>query len=169
MIQEGQSSFRSQVSYVNLVAVLVMTALIIVVSNSKVGALVFAAIGVVWTGITLRSSIDVGDEGFTVRGLLRTRRLSWEDTDAFVVVGLAGEAISTAAEATRVPMLSVVAALTSGGELVRVPGTASTPIDPDFPAHAAAELNRRLRLRSPVATAAATNGSGAVAPVLSRG
>jgi energy-converting hydrogenase Eha subunit E len=166
VIQEGQSSFRSQVSYVNLVAVLVITALIIVGWNSQLAALVFAAIGVAWTGITLRSSIDVSDEGFTVRGLLRTRRLSWGDIDAFVVVGLASEPIATEDEATRVPMLSVVAALTSAGALLRVPGTASTPIDPDFPRHAAAELNRRLRLQSPVATAAA---AGAAAPALSRG
>lgn len=154
----------------NLVAVLFVCAMIIVVWSSQVGALVFAALGVTWTALMLRSGIDVGDDGFTVRGILRTRRLSWADVDAFIVLGYAGsgrralsvdyvapapggsqvvgltiDAIEGKAVATPVPMFSVVAAVTSQGERYRVHGTASTPLDPEFPAQAAAELNRRLR------------------------
>lgn len=180
MIHEDQKSFRSQVAYVNLVAVLFVCAMIIVVWNSQVGALVFAALGVIWTALTLRSGIDVGDDGFTVRGMFQTRRLSWSDVEAFIVLGYAGsgrrvlrtsvdyvapnpggpqvvglsiDAIDDAALTERVPMFSVVAAVTRQGERVRVHGTASTPLDPDFPAQAAAELNRRLKQHSPGAAA----------------
>jgi hypothetical protein len=180
VIHEGQRSFRSQVSYVNLVAVLIVSALMIVVWNSRLGAVVFAVLGIVWVALTLRSVIEVTDDGFTVRGMLRTRHLSWSETAAFVVVGFSGsnrpllrsraeyvastpdgagiigvsaESIETQAVATRVPMFSVVAAVTSHGERFRVHGTASTPIDPSFPAQAAAELNRRLRQHNPSATA----------------
>lgn len=180
MIHEGQTSFRSQVAYVNLVAVLIITALIIVVWNSQDAAIVFAALGVLWTALTLRSGINVTEDGFTVRGMLRTTRLSWTDTDAFVVVGFSGsgrrslrtsidyvatdpvgpqvvglslDAINQEAIATHAPMFSVVAAITSSGERIRVHGTASTPIDPAFPAEAAAALNHTLKQRNPGATA----------------
>jgi hypothetical protein len=184
VIHQGQKSFRSQVAYVNLVAVLIISALIIVVLNSKGGAAVFAVLGIIWTAVTLRSGIDVTDEGLTVRGLLRTTKLSWADTDGFVVLGLAGagrpvlrtsvdylapsqggaaqavgglslEAISDEALAAPMPLFSVVAAVTRDGQRLRVHGTASTPLDPEFPAHAAAELNRRLNQHSPAATAIA--------------
>lgn len=181
MIEEGQRSFRSQVSYVNLVAVLIGSALMIVVWNSRVGAVVLAVIGVVWVGLTLRSVIEVGDDGVTVRGLFRSRHLEWSETDAFIVVGFAGtnrpllrtktdyvapatdgsgvvgfslDAIETEAVAQRVPIFSVVAAVTKHGERFRVHGTAATPLDPSFPAEAAAELNRRLKQHNPVATGA---------------
>jgi hypothetical protein len=180
VIDEGQRSFRSQVSYVNLVAVLIVSAMMIVVWDSRLGAVIFAVVGIVWVGLTLRSVIEVTDDGFTVRGILRSRHLSWSETDAFIVVGFSGsnrpllrskadyiasgadgagvvgllaEAIDSEALATRVPMFSVVAAVSSHGERFRVHGTASTPIDPSFPAQAAAELNRRLRQHNPSATA----------------
>lgn len=182
MIHEGQRSFRSQVAYVNLVAVLIVSAVIIVIWNSPGVAIVFGAVGVAWVALTLRSVIEVTDDGFTVRGLLRTRRLSWSDMDAFIVVGFAGpgspvlrasldyvtpnpagpevvglsmSVINQEAIAVRLPMFSMVAAVTSNGERIKVHGTASTPIDPTFPAEAAAELNRALEQHSPVATAAA--------------
>ena len=180
MIYDGQKSFRSQVSYVGLVLVLIISALIIVVWNSPVVAVVFAALGALWVAITLRSGITVTDDGFTVRGLLRTRRLAWAETDAFIVqgysgsnrrqlggqdgylstgstgpgvVGLSLDAISSDVMTARVRLLSVVAVVTSEGERLRVHGTASTPMDPEFPAHAAAELNRRLRQHNSSATA----------------
>ena len=180
MIHEGQRSFRSQVAYVNLVAVLIVTALIIVVGSAPTVAVVFGALGVIWTGLTLRSGIEITDDGFRVRGMLRTTKLSWSDTDAFIVVGFSGadrsllrhgvdyltphaegpqvvgvsmEAITSEAVATRVPMFSVVVAVTSHGERLRVHGTTSTPLDPDFPADAAAELNRTLKQHNPAATA----------------
>ena len=179
MINEGQRSFRSQVSYVNLVLVLIIAAMIIVVWSSKSGAVVFGVLGIVWTGLILRSGINVTSEGFTVRGIFRTTQLSWADTDAFVVlgyggtarpvlrtpadymapssagpqvVGLALEAIEHEAIAERTPMFSVVAAVTGDGRRFRVHGTASTPLDPDFPTHAAAELNRRLKQHKPTAS-----------------
>lgn len=171
MIEEGQRSFRSQVSYINLVAVLIGSALLIVIFNSRVGAVVCAALGVVWVAVTLRSVIRVTDDGFTVRGLFRTRHLTWSETDAFIVVGFGGtnrsplragadyvapgadgagvvglslEAIDTEALADRVPILGAVAVVTTHGERFRVLGTVATPIDPSFPAEAAAALNRRL-------------------------
>jgi hypothetical protein len=180
VIDEGQRSFRSQVSYVNLVAVLIVSAMMIVVWNSRLGAVIFAVVGIVWVGLTLRSVIEVTDDGFTVRGILRSRHLSWSETDAFIVVGFSGsnrpllrskadyiassadgagviglsaDAIESEALTTRVPMFSVVAAVSSHGERFRVHGTASTPIDPAFPAQAAAELNRTLRQHNPSATA----------------
>jgi hypothetical protein len=180
VIQEGQKSFRSQVAYVNLVAVLIVSALIIVVWNSQAGAGVFAAVGVLWTALTLRSGIDITDDGFRVRGMLRTTNLSWADTDAFIVVGFSGanrgllrdgvdymtastdgpqvvglsmDAIAREAVATRVPLFSVVAAVTKHGERLRVHGTASTPLDPAFPAYAVTELNRTLKRHNPAATA----------------
>lgn len=183
MIHEGQTSFRSQVAYVNLVAVLIVSALIIVVWNSPIVAVIFGALGVLCTALTLRSGIDITDEGFRVRGMLRTTHLSWADTDAFTVVGFSGadrnllrhrvdyltpssdgpqvvglsmDAIAREAVATRVPLFSVVAAVTSRGERLRVHGTASTPLDPDFPAEAAAELNRALKQRNQAATADAS-------------
>lgn len=183
MIHEGQKSFRSQVAYVNLVAVLIVSALIIVVWNAPVVAAVVGGLGVVWTALTLRSGIEVTDDGFRVRGMLRTTDLSWADTDAFIVVGFSGanrgllrhgvdyltpnsegpqvvglsmDAIAREAVATRVPLFSVVAAVTSHGERLRVHGTASTPLDPGFPAHAAAELNRALKQHNPAATASAS-------------
>ncbi|MGH2861037.1 MAG: hypothetical protein ACRDLT_05930 [Solirubrobacteraceae bacterium] len=179
MIREGQRSFRSQIAYVNLVAVLIVCALIIVVWNSQLAAVVFAVLGVVWTGLTLRSGIELTDDGFRVRGMLRTRCLSWADTDAFIVVGFSGSsrrvlrtavdyaaptpggpelvglsisAIEAEAIAMRVPLFSVVAAVTSQGKRLRVHGTASTPLDPEFPADAAAELNRALTQHNPAAT-----------------
>jgi hypothetical protein len=183
VIHEGQKSFRSQVAYVNLVAVLIISALIIVVLNSKGGAAGFAVLGIIWTAVTLRSGIDVADDGLTVRGILRTTKLSWADTDAFIVIGFAGagrpvlrtsvdylapsqggapaiglsiDAINEEAIASRMPLFSVVAAVTRDGQRLRVHGTASTPLDPDFPAEAAAELNRRLRQHNPAATASAS-------------
>ncbi|HWE58455.1 MAG TPA: hypothetical protein VG228_02075 [Solirubrobacteraceae bacterium] len=187
MIHEGQNSFRSQVAYVNLVAVLIISAVIIVIWNSPGVAIVFGAVGVAWVALTLRSVIEVTDDGFTVRGLLRTRRLSWSDTDAFIVVGFAGprrpvlrtsldyvthnpagpevglsmSAINQEAIAVRAPMFSVVAAVTSNGERIKVHGTASTPIDPRFPAEAAAELNRALEQHNPVAPATAAAAAAA--------
>jgi hypothetical protein len=56
--------------------------------------------------------------------------------------------------AARTPIFSVVALVTSHGERFRVHGTAATPLDPAFPAEAAAELNRRLKQHNPSATAA---------------
>lgn len=184
MIDEGQNSFRSQIAYVNLVAVLIVGALIIVIWNSQVGAAVCAALGVIWTGLTLRSGIDITDDGLRVRGMLRSRRLSWADTDGFIVVGFSGsghrvlrsavdyaaaptpegpevvglaiDATEAEAIATRVPLFSVVAVVTSSGERLRVQGTASTPLDPAFPADAVAELNRRLRQHNPAAAAIAS-------------
>ncbi len=190
MIQEGQRSFRSQVAYVNLVAVLIVCAVIIVVWDSQVGAGVFASLGVIWTAVTLRSGIDLSDEGLKVRGILSTRKLSWADTDAFIVVHLAGsgrpvlrstaeymaptpggpqvvglaiDAIESELLATRLPIFSVVAVVTNRGERLRVPGTASTPLDPAFPVHAAAELNRALKQHNPAATAAASDATLAAA------
>jgi hypothetical protein len=175
VIEQGQRSFRSQVSYVNLVGVLIGSALMIVIFNSRVGALVCAAVGVVWVGVMLRSGIEVTEDGFTVRGLLRTRHLKWSDTDAFVVVGIGGtnrsllnpgadyaapaadgsgvvglslDAIETDEVAERGPIFSSVAVVTAHGERFRVLGTVATPIDPSFPAEAAAELNRRLEQRN---------------------
>jgi hypothetical protein len=180
VIHEGQKSFRSQVAYVNLVAVLIITALIVVVWNSPAAAIVFAAVGVVWTGLALRSGINVTADGFTVRGMFRTEKLSWADTEAFIVirftgsgrpvlrrgidyiapnaagpqvVGLSLDAINEEAVAARVPVFSVVAAVTSNGERIRVHGTASTPLDPDFPKEAAAALNHTLKQHNPGATA----------------
>ena len=180
VIDQGQRSFRSQVAYVNLVAVLIVSALIIVVWNAPTVAVVFGALGVVWTALTLRSGIEITDDGFRVRGMLRTTNLSWSDTDAFIVIGFSGadrpllrhgvdyltphpegpqvvglaiEAITSEAVATRVPMFSVVAAVTTHGQRLRVHGTTSTPLDPDFPAEAAAELNRTLKQHNPAATA----------------
>jgi hypothetical protein len=180
VIHEGQTSFRSQVAYVNLVAVLIITALIIVVGNSQPTAIVFAALGVLWTALTLRSGVNVTEDGFTLRGMIRTTKLSWADTDAFIVIGFSGsgrralrssidyiapnpagpqvvglslDSIDQEAVATRVPLFSAVAAVTSSGERIRVHGTASTPIDPAFPAEAAAALNRTLKQRNPGATA----------------
>jgi hypothetical protein len=165
---------------VNLVAVLIVSALIIVIWNSLAPALVFAALGMVWVGLTLRSAIEVSDDGFKVRGMLRSRYLRWSETDEFVVVGyyapnrallrseidyaaptaegptvigLSVDAVSAGALTARAPIFSVVAAVTSSGERVRVYGTASTPIDPAFPAQAAAELNRTLKRHNPSATA----------------
>lgn len=181
MIQEGQKSFRSQVSYVNLVAVLIVSAMLIVVWSSKSGALVFGLLGTVWTGLILRSGINVTGDGFTVRGMFNTTHLAWADTDAFVVLGYGGsgraalrtpvdymasnpaagpqvvgltlEAIDEETRVAGAPMFSVVAAVTSDGRRLRVHGTASTPLDPDFATQAAAELNRQLRQRKPGATA----------------
>ena len=180
MIDDGQRTFRSQVAYVNFVAVLIVTAFIIVVWNSPAAAVVFAALGVISTGVTLRSGIEITEDGFRVRGLLRTTRLTWADTDAFEVVGFSGVArplLRTAADyvavepagpqvaglamdaieqdvlAQRVPLFSVVAVVTAHGRRLRVHGTASTPLDPDFPAQVAAELNRTLRQHNPAATA----------------
>ena len=180
MTHETQQSFRSQVAYVNLVAVLIVSSLIIVVWNSQAAAAVVAAVGVLWTALTLRSGIDITDDGFRVRGMLRTTKLSWADTDAFIVVGFSGanrgllrngvdyltpnsdgpqlvglsmEAIASEAVTARVPLFSVVAVVTSHGERLRAHGTASTPLDPSFPAHAAAELNRTLKQHNPAATA----------------
>ncbi|MGH2871842.1 MAG: hypothetical protein ACRDL5_05210 [Solirubrobacteraceae bacterium] len=143
-------------------------------------AVIVGALGVAWTALTLRSGIEITDDGFRVRGMLRTTNLSWGDTDAFIVVGFSGsnrgllrhgvdyltpnsggpqvvglsiDAIAREAVATGVPLFSVVAAVTSHGERLRVHGTASTPLDPDFPADAAAELNRTLKQRNPAATA----------------
>lgn len=182
MIHEGQNSFRSQIAYVNLVMVLIVSALIIVVWDSQIGAAVFAALGVVWTGLTLRSGIDITDGGFKVRGVLSSRRLSWSDIDSFIVVGFFGSgrgALRTAVDyaaptpgmpevvglslsaieaetiATRLPLFSVVAAVTSSGERLRIHGTASTPLDPAFPADAVAELNHRLKQQNPAAAAIA--------------
>ena len=179
-IQEGQRSFRSQVSYVNLVGVLIGSALLIVIWNSRVGAAVFAVLGIVWVGLTLRSVIEVTDDGFTVRGLLRSRHLTWSETDAFIVVGFSGanrsllraeasyvapvgdgpavagltlDVVETDALVQRVPIFSVVAAVTSSGERYRVHGTAATPLDPSFPTEAAAELNCRLKQQNPGAIA----------------
>ncbi|MDE3132319.1 MAG: hypothetical protein KGL16_14305 [Acidobacteriota bacterium] len=181
VIDEGQRSFRSQVAYVNLVAVLIVSALIIVIGNAPLAAAVFAALGVVWVVLTLRSVIEVTDDGFTVRGLLRTTRLAWSDTDAFIVLGFSGanrrvframddyvtsnapgpavvgvslDAINREALSARVPIFSVVAVVTNNGERLRVHGTASTPLDPSFPTDAAAELNRTLKHHKPSATAA---------------
>lgn len=180
MIHEGQRSFRSQIAYVSLVMVLIVSALIIVLWNSETAALVFGVLGVIWTALTLRSGVEVTDTGFKVRGLLRTRSLTWEETDAFIVVGFNGtarpvlqpaveyaapvpagsevvglslSAIETDAIAMRVPLLSVVAAVTSHGERFRIHGTASTPLDPEFPTDAAAELNSTLKRNNPDATA----------------
>jgi hypothetical protein len=175
VIEQGQRSFRSQVSYVNLVGVLIGSALMIVIFNSRLGAVVCAVVGVVWVGVTLRSVIEVTDDGFTVRGLFHTRHLKWSEADAFVVVGFGGtnrsllrsgadyvapaadvsgvvglslDAIDADAVAERAPILSAVAVVTTHGERFRVLGTAATPIDPSFPVEAAAELNRRLEQRN---------------------
>ena len=180
MIHEGQKSFRSQVAYITLVAVLVVSALIIVIGNSVGVAVAVAATGVVWVALTLRSVIEVTDDGFTIRGLLRTRHLAWSETDAFIVMGFSApdrrvlrsmddyvtanssgpnvvgvslDAINQEALAARVPIFSVVAAVTNHGERLRVHGTASTPLDPAFPAQAAAELNRTLKRHNAAATA----------------
>lgn len=153
----------------------------IVVWNSRAGAVVFAVLGVVWVGLTLRSVIEVSDDGVTVRGLFRTRKLKWSEIDDFIVAGFSGsnrpllrtnadyvapatdgpaviglslDAIEAEAVTQRVPIFSVVALVTSHGERFRVHGTASTPLDPSFPAEAVAELNRRLRQHNPSATAA---------------
>lgn len=176
MIEEGQLSFRSQVSYVNLVGVLIGSALLIVIWNSRVGAAVFAVLGIAWVGVTLRSVIEVTNDGFTIRGLFRTRHLAWSETDEFIVVGFGAtnrrllrsgadyvgpaadgtgaigfalEAVETEALTQPVPIFSVVAAVTRQGERFRVHGTAATPLDPTFPAEAAAELNRRLKQQHP--------------------
>lgn len=180
MIHEDQKSFRSQVSYVNLVVVLIISAIIIVVWSSKSVAAVFGVLGIVATGLILRSGINVTGEGFTVRGIFSTTHLAWAELDTFEVfgygssgralvrapveyispsqgapqvVGLPFEAIEEQSVLARVPMFSVVTAVTTDGRRLRVHGTASTPLDPDFPAHAAAELNRRLRQQNPAATA----------------
>jgi hypothetical protein len=174
VIDEGQKSFRSQAAYVSLVAVLIGCALIVVGWNSLPAAGVFGGLGVLWTALTLRSGIDITEDGIRVRGMLHTTKLSWSDTDSFAVVGLAGaerslmrtsadylspnadgspvlglsiDAIASEVIAPRVPMFSVVAVVTGSGEMLRVPGTAATPLDPGFPAHAAAELNRVLQQR----------------------
>lgn len=179
MIEEDQRSFRSQVSYVNLVGVLIGSALMIVIWNSRVGAVVFGLLGVVWVALTLRSVIEVTDDGVTVRGLFRNRQLTWFEIDCFTVVGFSGtsrsllrtkadyiapatdgpaviglalEAIEAEAVTQRVPIFSVVALVTSRGERFRVHGTAATPLDPSFPAEAAAELNRRVKQHNPTAT-----------------
>lgn len=180
MIQEGQRSFRSQVSYVNLVGVLIGSALMIVIWNSKVGAVVVAALGVVWVGLTLRSVIEVTDDGVTVRGLFRSRRLQWSELDAFTVVGFPDtnrpllrtqadyvapashgsgvisfslDAVESETLTQRAPIISVVAAVSSDGRRFRVHGTAATPLDPTFPIEAVAELNRRLTQHNPSAPA----------------
>lgn len=180
VIQAGQRSFRSQISYVDLVGVLIASALMIVVFNSRPGAVVLAVIGVVWVALVLRSTIEVTDEGFMVRGLLRARQLRWSETSEFVVVGPSGmrrpllgvsadyvasgadgqgliglsiDAIGTTVVSEQPAMLSVVAAVTTDGQLFRVHGTLATPLDPSFPAQAAAELNRALREHRAAATA----------------
>ena len=179
-IDEGQRTFRSQAAYVSLVAVLIVSALIIVIWNSPSVAAMVGALGLVWVALTLRSAIRVTDDGFEVRGLLRTRHLTWADTDAFIVVGFSGptrsllsrgieydpstpdgprldgvsmDMMTNAALAARVNIFSVVAAVTSHGERLRVHGTTSTPLDPTFPAYAAAELNNVLKQHNPSATA----------------
>lgn len=178
-MHEGQKSFHSKAAYVNLVAVLIITALIIVSWKSGVAAAVFAGLGLIWTALTLRSGIEVTDDGFTVRGMLRTRHLTWSDVDAFIVVGFDGTnrpvlrtaldyvapatdtrhvvgvsmgAITTEAVTDRVGMFSVVGVVNQHGERFRVHGTASTPLNSAYPAHAAAELNRTLKRHSPTAT-----------------
>ena len=165
----------------DLVGVLIVSALIIVVWNSPTAAAVFGVLGVAWVAATLRSVIEVTDDGFKIRGLLRTTHLAWADADAFVVVGFSGsdrpvlrsgldyvapsaegpsvvglsmEAINAEALTKRAGLFSVVAVVDNHGERLRVHGTASTPIDPDYAAHAATELNRMLKHHNPAATAA---------------
>jgi hypothetical protein len=165
---------------VNLVVVLIISAMIIVVWSSKSVAAVVGVLGILGTGLILRSGINVTAEGLTVHGLFHTTHLAWAEMDGFEVVGYGGtgravlrspveyispnqaapqvvglplEAIEEQAVLARVPMFSVVTAVTTDGRRFRVHGTASTPLDPDFPAHAAAELNRRLRQHHPTTTA----------------
>lgn len=133
MIQQDQRSFRSQISYVDLVGVLTGSALMIVLFNSRAGAVVFAVLGVLWVGLVLRSVIEVGDDGVTVRGLFRTRELKWPEIGEFVA-------------AARVPGFSCVSVVTTNGEAFYVHGTVGTPLDPAFPVEAVAELNRALVL-----------------------
>lgn len=180
MILEGQKIFRSQVSYVSLVAVLIVSALIIVIGNSPPAAAAFAGVGAVWVAATLHSAVQVTEDGFRVRGLIRSRQLRWGETDAFIVVSYSGAdrvvlrapveyatptsggpgvvgismgAISNEALTARGQMFSVVAAVTSRGECLRVHGTAATPLDPSFSTDAAAELNRLLKQHGAAATA----------------
>ena len=151
----------------HLIAVVVVSALIALVSAAA-GAILLV-LGLVWVLLTLRSGIEVTADGFTVRGLLRTRTLGWSQTDAFVVVSYAGtgvpdyaygrgldrfsEAVSSQAVAYRAHMFSLVAVVTDHGARIKVPGTASSFLDTAFPAQAAMELNRILKRHNPAATA----------------
>lgn len=182
MIHEGQRSFRSQIAYVSLVAVLIVCALIIVVWNSPPAAGVFGALGVVLTAVSLWSGIEIRDDGVRVRRMLRTTNLAWADVDSFIVVGVAGasgslmragadylaangdgpqavglsmDAIASELVAPRAPMFSAVAVVTGRGERLRVHGTSSTPLDPEFADQAAAELNRVLQQRRSAALTSA--------------
>jgi hypothetical protein len=86
LVHEGQESFRSQVAYVSLVAFLILSALIVVVLNSQLGAAICCGLGVVWTAVTLRSGIDLTEDGLKLRGRLRTRQLTWSDLESFTIV-----------------------------------------------------------------------------------
>jgi hypothetical protein len=176
-----RAAYHSKVAYVHLAAVVVVSALIVLVWGSAAGGAIVAAVGLAWVLLIRRSGIDVTDDGFKVRGLLRTKHLGWSEADAFIVVGFSGQtrsllttradfvavtradsaggsvdgptAVTNEALTSRVHVLSLVAVVTSQGERIKVPGTASSPLDPTFPADAAAELNRALKRNNPAATA----------------
>ncbi len=106
------------------------------------------------------------DDGCEIRGLLRTRKLDWSQTDAFIVVGYTGEtayfgsryqispgAATSMAIASRERMFSLDAVVTNHGQRMRVPSTPSTFFDTGLSAHAASELNRTLKSHNPAATA----------------
>ncbi len=178
------SSFRSQVAYVSLVLVLIVTALIVAFWSATAVAAVVGGLGAIWTALALRSGIDVTEHGLRIRGLLSSRHLAWTEIDTCVVTGIsgaprvrlevgldyvasgtatvasgtatgggAGVAVSGEAVAAVPPLLSVVAVVPRSGRLLRVYGTASTPLDPEFPAQAAAELNRALERHTGAASA----------------
>jgi hypothetical protein len=120
----------------------------------------------------------VTSDGFKVRGRFRTRNLDWSQTDAFIVIGYSGDTayfgsasagvpysgvttgnvgspagLTNLALANREHLFSLVAVVTSHGDRIKVPGTASSFLETTFPARAAAELNSTLKLHNPAATA----------------
>lgn len=173
--------YRSKIAIAILVAVVLVCGLIVLLAGSAAVVGIVASIGVLVVLLTGRSGIEVTDDGFKVRGLLRTRNLEWSQTDAFIVVGYSGEvgyfgtgtvnadpyhsgavtsgtnmtpsAVTSFAVANREHMLSLVAVVTDHGQRIKVPGTASSFLDRRFPAQAAAELNRTLKTHNPTATA----------------
>jgi|SRR5579863_1023391 len=173
-------AYHSRVAYEHLVAALVVSALILLVWGSAAVGGIVAVVGLVWALLMRRSGIYVTDDGFKVRGLLRTTHLGWSEADAFIVVGFSGEnrsvlgnradyvtgstdaqavvglspsAVTSQALASRVHVLSLVAVVTNHGERIRVLGTASSLLDRTFPSQAAVELNRILKRHNPSATA----------------
>ena len=173
--------YRSKIAYAVLVAVVAICAFMTLVFGSAAVAGIAAAIGGLCVLLIRRSGIEVTDDGFKIRGLLRTRNLDWSQTDAFIVVGYSGEAgyfgtgtvnadayssgavtsgtnpsphaVTSFALANREHMFSLVAVVTDHGQRIKVTGTASSFLDSRSPAKAAAELNRTLKTHNPTATA----------------